>query len=66
MRYVISGGGGASLYDPRAELAQPGDLWRRAHHYVLCRVEDRRITARVFEPNGSELADLAFPLCEHR
>lgn len=66
LRWVITGGGGAPLYPQDEKFAQAGDLFRRFHHFILCRVEERKITARVFDPDGQEAADLAFTLCEHK
>lgn len=64
--YVVSGGGGASLYSTKEELAEKGDLWKKAHHFVLCRSEEKSIAARVMDPDGKEIEGLKLALCEHK
>ena len=65
VRYVITAGGGAMLYSLNKSMAQPGDVFREFHHYIGCTVEEKRISARVFDPDGIEATDLAFRVCEH-
>ena len=65
VRYVVTGGGGASLYPIDEKLAQKGDVHRRFHHFVGCTMEEKKIAARVFDEAGREAEDLAFTLCEH-
>ncbi len=65
LRYVVTAGGGAPLYEIDPSKAIPGDLFRKFHHFVGCAVSDRGISARVFEPDGREVPELAFPVCQH-
>lgn len=65
LRYVVTAGGGAHLYRQDPSRAIDGDLFRSYHHFVGCVVGDKGISARVFDPDGVEAPELAFPLCEH-
>lgn len=65
VRYVITAGGGAPLYDLDPAKAQPGDLFRRFHHFTGYRFRGNGISGHVFDPDGREVPELAFPLCEH-
>lgn len=65
LRYVVTGGAGAPLYDADASLAVPGDLHRKMHHYLMVRVEERGMSARVHGVDGTAVEGLAFPLCVH-
>ena len=65
VRYVVTAGGGAHLYRQTASRAIAGDLFRSFHHFVGGVVGPKGIAARVFDPDGLEAPDLAFPLCEH-
>jgi hypothetical protein len=65
IRYVVTAGGGAVLYDHDPSKLKPGDLYRRFHHFVGFRFKDKGIAAHVFDPDGNEVPELAFPLCEH-
>jgi hypothetical protein len=66
IRYVVTAGGGAPLYSIDEELAQEGDQFRKFHHFVACRIMEKGIEARVYDPDGVEDPALAFALCEHR
>lgn len=51
--YVITGGGGAELYQPvRAYLAQPGDFYVSKHHVILLHVDGPKITGTVYTPDN--------------
>lgn len=63
--YVVTGGGGSALGDLDTSLEAPGDLSRSIYHFVGLRVQGPRVEGRVYEPDGGEVADLAFPLCDH-
>lgn len=65
LRYVVTAGGGAILYEIDPAKAIPGDLFRKFHHFVGCTVTEKGVSAKVFEPDGREVPELAFPLCEH-
>jgi hypothetical protein len=65
VRYVITAGGGAPLYALDPSRAVKGDLWKKFHHYVACRILEKKISAQVFDEEGAESQDLAFTLCEH-
>jgi len=66
VRYVVTGGGGAHLYDVHPERMQQGDLAMKFHHYVLCRVAQQAITAQVVDEDGRESTELRFVMCKHR
>lgn len=65
LRYVVTAGGGAHLYRQQESRAIKGDLFRSFHHFVGCTIGPRGISGRVFDPDGVEVPELAFPLCEH-
>ena len=65
LRYVVTAGGGAHLYRQQESRAIKGDLFRSFHHFVGCNFGPRGIAARVFDPDGVEVPELAFPLCVH-
>ncbi len=65
VRYVITAGGGATLWKIDPTLGEKGDLSREFYHFVGCSIEGGKIAARVFDREGGEAADLAFTLCEH-
>jgi hypothetical protein len=65
LRHVVTAGGGAHLYRITESRAIAGDLFRSLHHFVGCVVGPKGISARVFDPDGLEVPELAFPLCEH-
>jgi len=65
VRYVVTAGGGAPLYPINPDFAIKGDVYRRFHHFVGCSFGEKGISARVFDEQGREAPDLAFPLCEH-
>lgn len=51
--YIVTGGGGAPLYDPvRPGLAIRGDFYRKAYHVLLCHVDGPRVTFTVLTPPG--------------
>lgn len=63
--YVITGGGGSSLASQDETLQIAGDLSRSFFHYVGVTVAGSRVEGRVYTPDGGEVPDLAFPLCQH-
>jgi hypothetical protein len=65
VRYVITAGGGASLYNVDPLLAQEGDQFRKFHHFVGFTFAGSGINARVFDPDGIEDESLAFKVCQH-
>jgi 3',5'-cyclic AMP phosphodiesterase CpdA len=65
LRYVVTAGGGAVLYEVDPGKAIPGDVFRKFHHFVGCTMTEKGISARVFEPDGREVPELAFTVCEH-
>ncbi|HZE95536.1 MAG TPA: metallophosphoesterase [Planctomycetota bacterium] len=65
VRYVVTAGGGASLYNIDPSLGQAGDLSRKFYHFVGCTVSGSKILAHVYDPDGIEDESLAFTLCEH-
>ena len=51
--YVITGGGGAELYQPtNAQLAIPGDVYKSVHHVINLHVDGSRVTGTVITPDG--------------
>lgn len=64
LRYVVSGGGGAPLYEQDPTRAGAGDRFRVFHHYVLVFVEETRMTARVFGADGVEDPSLTVTVWE--
>ncbi len=50
--YVISGGGGAPLYDFDSNRVGPEDVAKREHHYVRCIVHSDRVEAEVINLDG--------------
>ncbi|HLY74036.1 MAG TPA: metallophosphoesterase [Planctomycetota bacterium] len=65
VRYVITAGGGASLYNLDPSLGQEGDQYRKFHHFVGFMFAGSGINARVYDPDGIEDESLAFKVCEH-
>ena len=65
VRYVVTAGGGAPLYEIKPAAAEKGDLFRMFHHFIGCRVSEKGISARVYDPDGKDVPELGFPLCEH-
>lgn len=66
VRYVVTAGGGAPLWDLEPSLGLPSDQWRKFYHFVGFRFATPRITGHVFGSDGVEAEDLAFTLCEHQ
>jgi len=64
--YVITGGGGAPLYDLEEKLAGEGDLYRKIHHYILCTAEEKSVAMQVYDLEGKAVDGLKFAMCEHR
>lgn len=65
VRYVVSGGAGAHLFDVQMEFAQEGDLYGKLKHFVLIDVEEKKMSADVYTQNGHRMPKLHFPLCDH-
>ncbi|MBV8878583.1 MAG: metallophosphoesterase [Planctomycetaceae bacterium] len=65
VRYVVTAGGGASLYSQDPSLGQPGDQSRKFFHFVGFRNAGSRLDARVYDVDGIEDGSLAFTFCEH-
>lgn len=65
IRYVVTAGGGASLYNLDPSLGAEGDLSRKFYHFVGFKFSGSRIEAHVYDPDGVEDESLAFTLCEH-
>ncbi len=51
--YVITGGGGAHLYDIDRARMLKGDVAVKAHHYVRCVVGDKRMHVDVIDLDGN-------------
>lgn len=64
--YVVTGGGGAPLYDLEEKLAGEGDLYRKINHYLLCTSEAKKVTAQVHDLAGKAVDGLKFNVCEHK
>ncbi len=65
LRYVVTAGGGAPLWDLDKGLGLPSDLTRKFFHFVGFRFEGRSIQACVYGKDGVEDPDLRFTLCRH-
>lgn len=63
--YVVTGGGGSALGELDTSLQASGDLSRSFYHFVGLHVAGSKIEGRVYDPDGDDVADLAFPLCNH-
>jgi len=63
--YVVTGGGGSALGDLEPSLGIKGDLSRSFYHFVGLKVVGPKIEGHVYEPDGDEVAELAFPVCDH-
>lgn len=66
VRYVVTGGGGAPLYDADTDFDRDVFLFAKLHHYILMEVGEGGIRARVYSEEGVELPRLRFSLCERR
>ncbi|HEV3026140.1 MAG TPA: metallophosphoesterase [Planctomycetota bacterium] len=65
VRYVVTAGGGASLYNLDSSLGQQGDQYRKFHHFVGFTFGGSGINARVYDLDGIEDESLAFKVCQH-
>ncbi len=65
VRYVVTAGGGASLYNIDPSLGIDGDQSRKFFHFVGFQKTGSRIDARVYDVDGLEDESLAFKFCEH-
>lgn len=65
VRYVVTAGGGAPLWDLDKSLGLPGDLTRKFNHFVGFKVVGPKILGHVYDKTGAEDTDLQFTLCEH-
>lgn len=63
--YIVSGGGGSALGDLKPELGIAGDLSRSFFHFVGLKIAGSKIQGHVYEPDGDEVPELAFPVCDH-
>jgi 3',5'-cyclic AMP phosphodiesterase CpdA len=53
--YVVTGGGGAPLYDYDESRAERGDRHGKFYHYLLVTAEASRVTATVFDPDARQI-----------
>jgi hypothetical protein len=65
VRYVVTAGGGAPLWDLDRSLGMPSDLTRKFFHFVGFKVMPKSIQASVYGKDGVEDPDLRFTLCSH-
>lgn len=65
VRYVITAGGGAPLWELDPSLGLPEDRWRKFHHFVGFQFAGARIIGHVYDTDGIEAEDLTFTLCKH-
>lgn len=63
--YIVSGGGGSALGTLDESLKVKGDLSRSFYHFVGLRAAGTKLEGHVFEPDGDEVPELAFPVCDH-
>lgn len=53
--YVVTGGGGAPLYQTwHIEEAQKGDAYNVMHHYLLITINGAEVSGKMFDLNGKE------------
>ena len=51
--YLITGGGGAPLYDPiHTELAIPGDVYVKSYHIIRLDVTGKHVNGTTLTPEG--------------
>jgi 3',5'-cyclic AMP phosphodiesterase CpdA len=65
LRYVVTAGGGAPLWDLDRSLGMPSDLNRKFFHFVGFRISGKTIEGHVYGTDGVEDPDLRFILCSH-
>jgi len=62
--YVVTGGGGAPLYDAVAAPG-PGDVYQKVHHFCIADVGPDRVTVMVYRRDLSQLDRFELPLVPH-
>jgi len=65
LRYVVTAGGGAPLWDLDKSLGLPSDMTRKFFHFVGFKVSGKTIQGHVYGKDGVEDPDLRFTLCRH-
>jgi predicted phosphodiesterase len=68
--YVTTGGGGAPLYDLDPKLAQEGDSFLKAYHFIVVEVSGHKALATVIGMDGEKAklegkSENPFALCDH-
>ena len=68
--YVTTGGGGAPLYDLDPKLAQEGDSFLKAYHFIVVEVSGHKVRATVVGMDGEKAkpegkSENPFVLCDH-
>lgn len=59
--YIVSGGGGAALYEPDPKKgAIEGDVWKKLHHIVVCDVKGTTVTGTVLGESGETLDQFTY------
>lgn len=54
--YLVTGGGGAPLYEPEnKQIAVPGDVYANTHHVIRCDVDGARVTFTVISLDKTAL-----------
>ncbi len=51
--YVVTGGGGAHLYDIDQSRLMKGDVAAKKHHYIRCTVSDKRMHVETIDLDGN-------------
>lgn len=65
MRYMVTAGGGAPLWDLDPAVGLPADQSRKFHHFMGFQRVGGKILGHVYDKSGVEDVDLAFTLCDH-
>jgi 3',5'-cyclic AMP phosphodiesterase CpdA len=65
VRYVVTAGGGAPLWDLDRSLGMPSDMARKFYHFVGFKILGKAIEGHVYGKDGVEDPDLRFTLCSH-
>lgn len=60
--YVVTGGGGAPLYEIHPKLMIKGDVAKKLHHFCVAEVFSDRIDVRVLTPNMKKIDEFSVVL----
>lgn len=61
VNYLITGGGGAPLYDPvHSEVAIPGDVYVKSYHIIRLDVDGKHVKGTTLTPEGKVIDQFTF------